>query len=247
MHVLTRRQNESIIINGEIILQIIDIRGDKVRIGVSAPKHLSIRREEVWLAIQEEKVVTGIEKDHQPFVEAIIASPYDDTPRLVYADWLEDLGDDRCEYLRLECELNGLRPQDALFLELRPRFDTIRARCPRAWLAIVGRSRIANCDARSANCPQRWELLTRLSKPGKSYCSVCDRSVYFCRSQEEVKQMTRLGERLAIDTGITRDEYDQATHAARNDPRPSHQKDVDDPADLLITESFKSTRDVNPD
>jgi uncharacterized protein (TIGR02996 family) len=49
------------------------------------------------------------------FLQAICAKPEDDTPRLVYADWLEEQGDtDRAEFIRVQCELEkvppGLRP-----------------------------------------------------------------------------------------------------------------------------------------
>jgi uncharacterized protein (TIGR02996 family) len=46
---------------------------------------------------------------HEPFLAAIIASPDDDLPRLVYADWLDENGDPaRAEFIRVQCELAGL-------------------------------------------------------------------------------------------------------------------------------------------
>lgn len=47
MLVLTRQQNETIIIGDDIIITVCGIRGDKVRIGISAPNHINIRREEL--------------------------------------------------------------------------------------------------------------------------------------------------------------------------------------------------------
>src|SRR5262245_51138826 len=42
----------------------------------------------------------------QAFLDAIVAAPEDDAPRLVYADWLEENGDsDRAEFIRLQCDL----------------------------------------------------------------------------------------------------------------------------------------------
>lgn len=54
MLVLSRRKGESIIIDEQIEVQIISVEGDTVRLGITAPKHISIHRKEIYLAIQEE-------------------------------------------------------------------------------------------------------------------------------------------------------------------------------------------------
>ena len=51
MLVLSRKKNESIIINDNITVTIIEIRGDKVRLGIEAPKDVSVHRREVYEAI----------------------------------------------------------------------------------------------------------------------------------------------------------------------------------------------------
>lgn len=54
MLVLTRKKNEKISIAGtEIVLTVVDIRGDKVRLGFEAPKDISIHRMEVYEAIEK--------------------------------------------------------------------------------------------------------------------------------------------------------------------------------------------------
>ncbi len=55
MLVLSRRRDESIIIGDNIVLTIVDIRFDKVRIGIEAPKEVPVHRLEVYEAIQREK------------------------------------------------------------------------------------------------------------------------------------------------------------------------------------------------
>ena len=50
MLVLSRKVNESLIIKGDIVVTIVELRGDKVRIGISAPKDITVDREEVHLA-----------------------------------------------------------------------------------------------------------------------------------------------------------------------------------------------------
>lgn len=56
MLVLSRKQDEKIIIGDNITLMVISIQGDKVRLGIDAPKDVSIHREEVYQAIQREQM-----------------------------------------------------------------------------------------------------------------------------------------------------------------------------------------------
>lgn len=54
MLVLTREKNESIIIGDNIKVMIVDIRGDKVRLGIEAPPDVEVWRGEIYAAIQRE-------------------------------------------------------------------------------------------------------------------------------------------------------------------------------------------------
>jgi len=54
MLVLSRKKNESIIINDHITVTVIEIRGDKVRLGIEAPKDVTVHRREVYEAIQKQ-------------------------------------------------------------------------------------------------------------------------------------------------------------------------------------------------
>jgi carbon storage regulator len=54
MLVLSRKKNESIIINDNITVTVIEIRGDKVRLGIEAPKDITVHRREVYEAIQNQ-------------------------------------------------------------------------------------------------------------------------------------------------------------------------------------------------
>ena len=51
MLVLSRKKNESIIINNDITVTVVEIRGDKVRLGIVAPKEVPVHRQEVYDAI----------------------------------------------------------------------------------------------------------------------------------------------------------------------------------------------------
>lgn len=55
MLVLSRKKDESIFIGDEIVLTVIDIRGDKVRIGVDAPQNVPVHRREIYEAIKREE------------------------------------------------------------------------------------------------------------------------------------------------------------------------------------------------
>jgi uncharacterized protein (TIGR02996 family) len=69
------------------------------------------------------------------FLRDIKEHPEDDTPRLVYADWLEENGDaDRAEFIRLQCELERLPGGDERVPELRRRAGVMERAHARAWL-----------------------------------------------------------------------------------------------------------------
>ncbi len=52
MLVLTRRANESIMIGDDIVITVLDVRGDQIRIGIRAPRSVAVHREEVYAELQ---------------------------------------------------------------------------------------------------------------------------------------------------------------------------------------------------
>ncbi|MGV3606844.1 MAG: carbon storage regulator CsrA [Planctomycetaceae bacterium] len=60
MLVLSRKKNESIVINNDITIVVVEIRGDKVRLGVEAPKEVPVHRQEVFEAIRRGE---GVDSD----------------------------------------------------------------------------------------------------------------------------------------------------------------------------------------
>jgi uncharacterized protein (TIGR02996 family) len=68
------------------------------------------------------------------FTQAIIESPEDDVPRLVYADWLEEHGDPRGEFLRAQCLLARLNEADPRWPGLKRREAELLARHEADWL-----------------------------------------------------------------------------------------------------------------
>ena len=63
MLVLSRKKNESIVINDDITVVVVEIRGDKVRLGVEAPKEVPVHRREVYDAIKRSE--NGEAKENQ--------------------------------------------------------------------------------------------------------------------------------------------------------------------------------------
>ena len=53
MLVLTRRANQSIMIGHEIVVTVLEVRGDQVRLGIKAPRSIDVHREEIFLQLQQ--------------------------------------------------------------------------------------------------------------------------------------------------------------------------------------------------
>ena len=66
MLVLSRKKNESIVINDDITIVVVEIRGDKVRLGVEAPKEVPVHRNEVYEAIRRNQQQMASEPPREP-------------------------------------------------------------------------------------------------------------------------------------------------------------------------------------
>lgn len=62
MLALSRKKDESIIIGDQIEVVVLGVEGDTVRLGIQAPKHISIHRKEIYLQIQEENKAASSSK-----------------------------------------------------------------------------------------------------------------------------------------------------------------------------------------
>lgn len=72
MLVLSRARDESIIIGDNIVITVVDIRGDKVRLGIQAPREVPVHRDEIYEVIQRENLqAAGLDpEDPQHFTPA---------------------------------------------------------------------------------------------------------------------------------------------------------------------------------
>jgi carbon storage regulator len=66
MLVLSRQRDETIIIGDDIEITVVDIRGEKVRLGINAPAHVPVHRKEVYEAIKREKQAAALAKGEPP-------------------------------------------------------------------------------------------------------------------------------------------------------------------------------------
>jgi carbon storage regulator len=73
MLVLSRKKNESIVINNDITVTVVEIRGDKVRLGIVAPKEVPVHRQEVFDAIH------GKDAPETPSAPVVVTKPADTT------------------------------------------------------------------------------------------------------------------------------------------------------------------------
>jgi len=60
MLVLTRRSDESLVINNDIVITILSIDGDKVKVGITAPREITVLRKELWDAINEQNQIAEL-------------------------------------------------------------------------------------------------------------------------------------------------------------------------------------------
>src|SRR6516225_4375149 len=120
--------------------------------------------------------------EDDPFIRAILADPENDAHRLIYADWLEERGDARGEYLRLECHLATLSQDDPQLDPLLIQFRELHSQIDPAWRAAVARSKVERCRLFAFRCPKRWDKLRPTKDSAVRVCTACRKEVFYCES-----------------------------------------------------------------
>lgn len=94
MLVLSRQRDETIMIGDDVEITIVDIRGDKVRLGITAPRHIQVHRKEVYEAIKREnQQAAGLKP--QDVSEAVQGGPKPDNQNGVVADEKKNVTDEQ--------------------------------------------------------------------------------------------------------------------------------------------------------
>src|SRR5271165_3238904 len=139
------------------------------------------------------------------FCRAIAEAPEDTARRLVYADWLEEQGDPRAEFIRADLRLAAMSADDLDRPWLQDQLQEMSTALDPAWLARLDRTPIENCvlpptppqgsrrtrrraaaAAKEARldfayaCPLRWELLPEGADAGVRDCAACGKPVFHC-------------------------------------------------------------------
>jgi carbon storage regulator len=135
MLILSRKKNESLVIADDITISVVEIRGDKVRLGVVCPKECSVHRLEVYEASRA--LPRTLSPEEEGFLQAIEANPGDEGLRLVFADWLEERADPLADFIRLRCELAKLSAQDERRQALEDQETVLWYRHGLAWQAAL--------------------------------------------------------------------------------------------------------------
>ena len=74
MLVLSRKEDQSIVIGGEIVVSVVDIGRGRVQLGVTAPPHMTVHREEIHRRIQEERQLLVSRRPHADLPSDCVAT-----------------------------------------------------------------------------------------------------------------------------------------------------------------------------
>lgn len=136
MLILSRKKNEAIVI-GDAVITVVEIRDDKVRLGVQCPMHVPVHRKEVYDAIHYLETALPRPAEQAGFIEAILETPEDDGMRLIFADWLEERNDPYGEFIRIQVQLYRQPIGDPTRDALRKREQELLIRHGGTWRSYL--------------------------------------------------------------------------------------------------------------
>jgi uncharacterized protein (TIGR02996 family) len=160
------------------------------------------------------------------FVASLRMAPGDNDIRLVYADWLEDQGNPlsaaKAEFLRLTVQAADHGDSKQKVKARQRRLQQLAAEFDTAWLAVVSRLAIENCQRRQRQqtqqpmrtvkfefvCDRQWQDLQPTEDNGVRFCEACKENVYYCDTIMEARGHAWAGHCIAVDLGVIRRDRD---------------------------------------
>ncbi|MDB5312521.1 MAG: hypothetical protein JWO38_6723 [Gemmataceae bacterium] len=166
----------------------------------------------------------------EDFLRKLLDNPADDTARLVYADWLDEQGDEtsraKAEFLRGAASPAGLgKKQSQEWTLMQQRLQELAATLDTNWLAVVSTLEVENCSGKKEEhpatpgmrigrtgfdvvCGKRWNELTPTKNRAVRFCEGCREKVHYCDTIVVARRHARAGHCIAVDLGIIRREQD---------------------------------------
>src|SRR5262245_21146666 len=163
--------------------------------------------------------------DEDDFLRKLLENPADNTTRLVYADWLDECGDEQSETTSLFLPLTARLPADAGNAELAAELQQLATELNKEWLAVVSRLKVENCPVAKAKdnsdealarlgirfktvCDKRWDELTATDDDAVRFCEGCKQPVHYCDTIQEARKQAWQGHCVAVNLGVIRREGD---------------------------------------
>jgi uncharacterized protein (TIGR02996 family) len=152
--------------------------------------------------------LSGQFADELPFIREILFDVKDEAPRWIYADWLEEQGNPRGQFLRLDLQLHQLPADDPQVAELRKQRNWLVPQIDPAWIALLAQVPIELCPQKvefDFLCPKRWSQLKPFGDDQcVRYCDQCGKSVTYCFTIDEARLRSVRHQCVAIDPSVFR-------------------------------------------
>jgi uncharacterized protein (TIGR02996 family) len=158
--------------------------------------------------------------EERDFLRAVLADPSLATPRLVYADWLDDQSDPlsarKAAVIRLEARLAETPERSLNRVRFTHQLQRLAAGLDAEWLAAVAHPALEACRLRFAfECPARWDRLTPTADVRVRHCGSCDRAVHYCDTIADARRHAAAGECVAVSPALVRRPDDLSPPRAR--------------------------------
>ncbi len=143
-----------------------------------------------------------------PFIREIMFDVGDDTPRMIYADWLDERDDPRGEFLRIDLLLSQAAATDETSAKLREQRGKLIDKLDPQWISLLARSPIELCPQKvefQFMCPNRWQNLKPFGDDQSvRYCDQCGKSVTYCFTIAGAREKAIRGQCVAVDPSVQR-------------------------------------------